>query len=576
MHLNEMCAPSSRSAAQWSRRLMEGVICLASVIAGATLVVIAMPGSQPLSAGANVGSAVPQVGLLDFTASWCGPCQQMSPIVEGLQRQGYPVYKIDVDQRPDLAKQFRITGMPTFLLVVDGKEVMRQTGATSESQLRRMLLQIPEHQKLAQQTRPTTKSPQVVSADPDFGPASSPVNLGSPQPDASRTVAANPAPSKPKFALPFFGRDKEPKPPVAQNAPAEVRAQNPDVAALPATVLDPMQASTQLRVKDKTGVNYGSGTIIHSRIGRTLVLTCGHVFRGMDQSCVVEVDVFGRNRKPQTHVGKVLHYDLTADIGVVAIPTQEVLPTIPLATLDKPLVSGDALLSIGCNGVELPSREQVAVTSLNFYEGPDSIQCSGFPVQGRSGGGLFRGNELVGVCIAADPTARRGVYTSLKPIYELMEQAGCAQALPVSQPAAAPAVVAAPVATPATTTAPAAATELDQAMTVAAREAGVTAAQAAVDLEAAFAQSPDAEVICIVRPRDPKAASRTVIIHQATPKLVGYLLDSLEPTPAAPVHGLAATNALIPTTAQQPAVEFGVTSPARTLPEPTRPLSPRR
>jgi hypothetical protein len=345
-----------------------------------------------------------------------------------------------------------------------------------------------------------------------------------------------------------------------------------------------MAASTQIRVKDKTGVNYGSGTVIHSRIGRTLVLTCGHVFRGMDQTCRVEIDVFGRNRQPQTHLGTVLHYDLVADIGVVAIPTQEVLPAIPLASLDKPVVKGDAVISIGCNGVETPSRESVAVAALNFYEGPDSIQCTGFPIQGRSGGGLFRGNELVGVCIAADPTEHRGVYTALSPIYDLMEKAGCGHVLPVGQPAQVPAVVATPKSTVA---APAdkliedsrgvdpAASE--NALAAAARAAGVTNAHAADDLAAAFAESPDAEVICIVRPRDPKQASRTVIIHQASPKLVGYLLDSFD-TPAStapPANSLAQTKTLIPTAVQQPAVELGAAQPARPLGEPTRPLSPR-
>lgn len=571
MHPLSKSAHSSSRTSRWHRRLLDVLFYVGCLIAGATLVAIAMPVSRPLSAGATVGQSVPQVGLLDFTATWCGPCQQMSPIVEGLQRQGYPVYKVDVDQRPDLAKQFRITGMPTFLLVVDGKEVMRQTGATSESQLKRMLTQIPEYQKVAQQNRAVAaRANQVAAANPEFGPSSS-VELGNSQTELPRTVAANP-PSKPKFGLPFFNREKEERPPVNM-AVADVRAQTPETPSVASTaVADPMLASTQLRVKDRTGVNYGSGTVIYSRIGRTLVLTCGHIFRNTDESRVVEVDVF-RNRKPQTFVGKVLHYDLTADIGVVAIPTQEVLPAIPLASLDQRLAKGEPLVSIGCNGVETPSREEIAVSALNFYEGPDSVQCTGCPVQGRSGGGLFRGNELVGVCIAADPTEKRGVYTALSPIYDLMEKAGCGQILPVGQPAA---VAAAPKATPVSTSVAApAAKDMESAFAAAAQAAGVTTAQAADDLQSAFASSPDAEVICIVRPRDPKAASRTVIIHQATPKLVGYLLDSLD-TPSPPVNTVAQTSSLIPTTVQQPTIELGAVQPqSRSLGEPTRPLSPR-
>src|SRR5207342_389065 len=44
--------------------------------------------------------------LLDFTATWCGPCQQMSSIVSRLERQGYPIRKVDVDQEPDLAAKY--------------------------------------------------------------------------------------------------------------------------------------------------------------------------------------------------------------------------------------------------------------------------------------------------------------------------------------------------------------------------------------------------------------------------------------------------------------------------------------
>ncbi|MDZ4687441.1 MAG: thioredoxin domain-containing protein, partial [Planctomycetaceae bacterium] len=310
MHPISNCARSSATRRTWQRRVTECLFCLGCLAAGATLVALAAPAARPLSAGASVGQTVPQVGLLDFTATWCGPCQQMSPIVEGLQRQGYPVYKVDVDQRPDLAKRFHITGMPTFVLVVNGQEVMRQTGATSEPQLRRMLLQIPEYQQIAQQNQPKSrpaKSPQIAAADLEFGPSATGVELSDPQPVVPQAVAAVDSPGKPMFAHPFRSRNNASEERPARNLDnATVRGQEPET--------DPMLASTRLRVKDKTGVNYGSGTIIHSRVGRTLILTCGHIFRGMDQSGTIEVDVFGRNRQPQTYVGKVLHYDLEADV----------------------------------------------------------------------------------------------------------------------------------------------------------------------------------------------------------------------------------------------------------------------
>src|SRR5579871_3594896 len=50
--------------------------------------------------------------VLDFTASWCGPCQQISPTVSRLERQGYPIRKVDVDTNRDLVRRFNIQSIP--------------------------------------------------------------------------------------------------------------------------------------------------------------------------------------------------------------------------------------------------------------------------------------------------------------------------------------------------------------------------------------------------------------------------------------------------------------------------------
>ena len=59
--------------------------------------------------------------LIDFWATWCGPCMRQGPVVEELAQEGYSVGKVDVDQEPGLAQQFKIMSIPTLLIFKDGK-----------------------------------------------------------------------------------------------------------------------------------------------------------------------------------------------------------------------------------------------------------------------------------------------------------------------------------------------------------------------------------------------------------------------------------------------------------------------
>lgn len=77
--------------------------------------------------------------LVDFWATWCGPCMRQAPIVEELAEEGYAVGKIDVDQEPELAQKFHIMSIPTLLIFKDGKEVDRVVGLTNKETLKGML-----------------------------------------------------------------------------------------------------------------------------------------------------------------------------------------------------------------------------------------------------------------------------------------------------------------------------------------------------------------------------------------------------------------------------------------------------
>ena len=85
-----------------------------------------------------------QLTLVDFFATWCGPCKQMHPVLEQLKQDlgdSIRIVKLDVDKNETLANAYRIQSVPTLMLFRSGQVVWRQSGALRLNDLKAVINQ---------------------------------------------------------------------------------------------------------------------------------------------------------------------------------------------------------------------------------------------------------------------------------------------------------------------------------------------------------------------------------------------------------------------------------------------------
>ena len=83
----------------------------------------------------------PGIILIDFFATWCGPCKSMVPLLEQLEstHEDLTIFKIDIDKNPELSQRFKVSSVPTFKFIRSGKVIKTQVGMMNPNDLDNIL-----------------------------------------------------------------------------------------------------------------------------------------------------------------------------------------------------------------------------------------------------------------------------------------------------------------------------------------------------------------------------------------------------------------------------------------------------
>jgi thiol-disulfide isomerase/thioredoxin len=330
--------------------------------------------------------------LLDFQAEWCGPCKQMRPAIKQLVDNGYPVKEIDIDRSPDLANRYRVSAVPTFVVVDSrGRELDRTEGFQPAKQLADFYLRAKGKAK-PQDDDGADRQIEEAREEPEERAAA--------EPEERRQAAAT----------------------------------NPE----------PWKTVVRIKVQGNGSIGFGSGTIIHSTPEESIILTCAHVFKLEGRAPThpskfpmpIGIDLFDgvlhSKDRPQVHFvetvkGEAIDYDFDRDVGLIRIRPGRRLPAsrvVPPSWAPRPQMK---MTTGGCSeGHDATAwttsviKGGVKLFNNSVYE---AIECQHAPKQGRSGGGLYTEDYYVaGVCDFAEPRGNHGFYATPRSIYSILNR----------------------------------------------------------------------------------------------------------------------------------------------------------
>ncbi|MEZ6101001.1 MAG: trypsin-like peptidase domain-containing protein [Pirellulaceae bacterium] len=387
--------------------------------------------------------------LIEFTASWCGACQQVRPAVERLEGDGIPIRVIDIDHQREVATRMRIEGIPCFVIVADGREIDRRTGPSSYDELRSWYLRTADLPDLSgmyesgggavvrgQTPRPFSRVRQALGSlagrrqacpspgtCPDHGQCDGTCGIAPPT-GISNSVSLVPSIPMGGQILPTSTPPSS-APAIGQGAP-RTQSNVGEGANQSDVVARAFAATVRLRVDDESGHSMGTGTIVDVHNDEALVLTCGHIFRASNGKGKIHCDSFAPNG-PRDVEGTVVSWDMRRDVGLISFRPGVPVRPAKVAGVGSVVRANHAVFSIGCNQGDDPTVIHSKVIEVNRYHGPANLVVSGRPVNGRSGGGLFDAEgQLIGVCNAADQEWDEGLYAALGPIHAELDAAGLA------------------------------------------------------------------------------------------------------------------------------------------------------
>ena len=88
----------------------------------------------------NFNELIKEKVIVDFYATWCGPCKMLGPIFESVANESdIKFIKVDIDNHEDLCREYKVMSVPTLILFENGKEIKRNIGFISEEQLKEFI-----------------------------------------------------------------------------------------------------------------------------------------------------------------------------------------------------------------------------------------------------------------------------------------------------------------------------------------------------------------------------------------------------------------------------------------------------